>query len=409
MKLRLLPLLLGFAAACGLTSTAAAAAAVGDPAAPLHIAEWIKGKPVDLAAAKGKQVVVVEFWATWCGPCRTSIPHLTELQKKFKDVVFIGVSDEDADTVKPFVKRMGDKMDYTVAVDKDGKTSAGYMGAYGINGIPHAFIVDKESRVVWLGHPMDRLEETLAEVVAGKFDLAKSKKRGEAQQKMEAFVEAASRDANDPKLDQLGKELEALDAELGGIQPGKKFSATEVRNQAKFERLQNDYFMAMMAGNSSTNLDRLEQKLVEIAPKDFDLADFKEVAALNKDFSEYMGAASGRGDTNRIPELTRRLAGTKIKNFDPLLRVAWSIVMGESLKPRDLDLAASLAKRAVELSEEKSIDALFVYGRTLSEGGKVADAIKWHKKAIAAAGDNEGARQKLEAELAAYEEKLKQN
>ena len=151
-------------------------------------------------------------------------------------MVFIGVSDEDADTVTPFVKRMGDKMDYTVAVDKDGKTSAGYMQAYGINGIPHAFIVDQESRVVWVGHPMDRLEETLTEVVAGKFDLAKSKKRGEAQQKMEAFVEAASRDATDPKLDQLGKELEALDAELGGIQAGKKFSAGEVRNRVKFER-----------------------------------------------------------------------------------------------------------------------------------------------------------------------------
>lgn len=408
MKLRMISLLLGFAAVCGTASTAAAAA-VGDPAAPLHIAGWIKGKPVDLAAAKGKQVVVVEFWATWCGPCRTSIPHLTELQKKFKDVVFIGVSDEDADTVKPFVQRMGDKMDYTVAVDKDGKTSAGYMGAYGINGIPHAFIVDKESRVVWLGHPMDRLEETLAEVVAGKFDLAKSKKRGEVQKKIEAFVEAASRDANDPSLDQLGKELEALDAELDGIQAGTKFSATEVRNRVKFERLQNDYLMAVMAGNSSTNLDRLEQKLAEVAPKDFDLADFKEVAVLNKDYSEYLRAASGRGDTNRIPELTKRLEGTKVKRYDPLLRIAWSIVTGESLNPRDLDLAASLAKRAVELSEEKSIDALFVYGRTLSEGGKVADAIKWHKKAIAAAGDNEGARQKLEAELASYEEKLKQN
>jgi len=409
MKARLIPMLLGFAAVCGLAPLTAAAAALGDPAAPLHIAEWIKGKPVDLATAKGKQVIVVEFWATWCGPCRTSIPHLTELQKKFKDVVFIGVSDEDADTVKPFVKRMGDKMDYTVAVDKDGKTSAGYMQAYGINGIPHAFIVDKESRVVWLGHPMDRLEETLAEVVAGKFDLAKSKRRGEAQQKMGAFVEAASRDTNDPKLDQLGKELEALDAELGGIQPGKKFNANEVRNRIKFERLQNDYFMALMAGNSTTNLNRLEQKLVEVAPPDFDLADFKEVAVLTKDFNEYMRAASGQGDTNRIPELTKRLAGTKIKTVDPLLQVAWKIVIGESLKPRDLDLAASLAKRAVELSEEKSIDALFVYGRTLSEGGKVAEAIKWHKKAIAAAGDNESARTRLETELAAYEEKLKQN
>ena len=104
---------------------AQAAAELGDAAAPLQIAEWIKGKPVDLAAAKGKQIVLVEFWATWCGPCRTSIPHLTEMQKRFKDVVFVGVSDEDAQTVKKFVTKMGDKMDYTVAIDTDRKTSAG--------------------------------------------------------------------------------------------------------------------------------------------------------------------------------------------------------------------------------------------------------------------------------------------
>ena len=72
----------------------AVSAELGDPAAPLQIAEWVKGKPVDLAADKGKKIFVVEFWATWCGPCRASIPHLTEMQKKFKDknVVFIGVS-----------------------------------------------------------------------------------------------------------------------------------------------------------------------------------------------------------------------------------------------------------------------------------------------------------------------------
>ena len=79
---------------------------LGDEAKPLQISKWVKGKKVDLAKGKGKKVYVVEFWATWCPPCRTTIPHLTELQKKYKDkgVVFIGVSDEKASVVKKFVE-----------------------------------------------------------------------------------------------------------------------------------------------------------------------------------------------------------------------------------------------------------------------------------------------------------------
>ena len=79
---------------------------IGDPAAPLKIKEWVKGKEVNVL--DGKNLYVVEFWATWCGPCKVSIPHLTEMQKKFKDrgVVFVGISDEAVDKVKPFVENM---------------------------------------------------------------------------------------------------------------------------------------------------------------------------------------------------------------------------------------------------------------------------------------------------------------
>jgi thiol-disulfide isomerase/thioredoxin len=409
MKLRCVLLLLF--AFLALRETASAIE-LGSPAPPLNVTSWVKGEPVELSAVRGKKVVVVEFWATWCPPCRESIPHLTELQKKYKEVAIVGVTDEEVPVVKRFVNQMGDKMDYSIGVDADQKTLPLYMAEFLPQApIPWAYIVDKQGVVVWGGSavPGGGMDEALADVVAGKLTGEMAKRREVARKQLNEFMELATAGKDEAKLEQLGKSLEALDAELGGIQPGKKFNATEVRNRIKFERLQNDYFMALMAGNSATNLNRLEQKLVEVAPPDFDLADFKEVATLTKDFNDYMRAASGRGDTNRIPELTRRIAGTKIKTFDPLLQVAWNIVIGESLNPRDLDLAASLAKRAVELTGEKNIDALFVYGRTLSEGGKVADAIKWHKKAIAAAGDNEGARKRLEADLASYEAKLKEN
>jgi hypothetical protein len=96
------------------------------------------------------------------------------MQKKFKDVIFIGVTDEDPKKVKSFVDKMGDKMDYVVAVDKDKKTSKGYMEAYGIEGIPNAFIVDLEGKVVWQGHPMDGLDSTLKKVIAGNYKVKKS-------------------------------------------------------------------------------------------------------------------------------------------------------------------------------------------------------------------------------------------
>jgi thiol-disulfide isomerase/thioredoxin len=141
----------------GTTQTQTSVNSSGEPAAALAVAHWVKGEPVDISTG----VHVVEFWATWCPPCRTSIPHLTELQEKFKDrdVNVIGISNEELATVESFVKKMGDKMAYTVAIDA-GATSKGYMGKYGVGGIPHAFVV-KDGEVVWHGHPMDKLDDAI--------------------------------------------------------------------------------------------------------------------------------------------------------------------------------------------------------------------------------------------------------
>jgi thiol-disulfide isomerase/thioredoxin len=152
--------------------------AVGDRAPKLQVKEFIKGEEVK-KFDKGK-VYVVEFWATWCPPCRESIPHLTELQKKYKDVTFIGVSafENDQKKVKPFVEEMGAKMDYRVALDdvpeggqrQDGKMAKNWMIAAKQGGIPTAFVIDGEGRIAWVGHPME-LEDPLKQIVAGKWDL----------------------------------------------------------------------------------------------------------------------------------------------------------------------------------------------------------------------------------------------
>jgi len=92
---------------------------------------------------------------------------------------------------------------------------------------------------------MADLEKTLEEVSAGKFDLEKANKRSAAQKKAEAFYQLAAKNENEAEIEKLGKELEALDAELGGINPGRRFNAAEARRQIKFSTTLREYQMAL--------------------------------------------------------------------------------------------------------------------------------------------------------------------
>jgi thiol-disulfide isomerase/thioredoxin len=201
MSIRSLPLALAATVAFAVAASAPAQTlSVGDNAPPLTVAKFVKGEKFD--RLEKDQTYVVEFWATWCGPCRVSIPHLTELQHKFKDrgVRFIGVSvwENDQSAVEPFVKQMGDKMDYSVATDvipkggdgQTGKMAEGWMKASESDGIPTAFII-RDGKVAWIGHPMS-MDEPLSKVVSGEFDIqaAASKYREEkaAQAKLRTVV-----------------------------------------------------------------------------------------------------------------------------------------------------------------------------------------------------------------------------
>jgi thiol-disulfide isomerase/thioredoxin len=155
----------------------AQAASIGDPAPPLTVERWVKGSPFKIAP--GTNIFVVEFWATWCPPCRRSIPHLTELQKKYagQGVIFLGVSDQPLTDVVPFVAGQGDNMAYRVGVDTSKRTFRAWMAAYGENGIPHAFIVNTNGMVVWHDFPTEDLDSALETLISGKFDLEYERNR----------------------------------------------------------------------------------------------------------------------------------------------------------------------------------------------------------------------------------------
>jgi thiol-disulfide isomerase/thioredoxin len=148
---------------------------IGDQAPALSTGKWIKGDPV--TKFEKDKVYLVEFWATWCGPCVKSIPHLTELQAKYPKLVVIGQNcmEKDQNVVKEFVHKQGEKMNYRVVLDDTSKDAAGVMNrswlnAIGQNGIPFAFLVDQKGRLVWSGHPAALTNEMIETCLAGKLE-----------------------------------------------------------------------------------------------------------------------------------------------------------------------------------------------------------------------------------------------
>jgi thiol-disulfide isomerase/thioredoxin len=132
---------------------------IGDPAPPLRVRNWIKGTPVQ-SFEKGR-VYVVEFWATWCRPCKAAMPHLSALAHQYKDkvtVVAIDIYEEKTTTIekiKAVVGGMGNRMDFPVALEDTNFTVHDWLEVSGekAKGIPMTFVIDAQGKVVWTGHP----------------------------------------------------------------------------------------------------------------------------------------------------------------------------------------------------------------------------------------------------------------
>ena len=231
----------------------AAVLSIGSPAPALKVKRFLKGKPV--TAFEPGKIYVVEFWATWCGPCVEAMPHVTALQKQYPKVTFIGVNvwEEDESVAEAFLKQQGAKIDYRIARDDvpeggdphDGAMAITWLKAAGIGGIPTAFVVDGHGRIANITHPMS-LDESLPEIIDGKWDLEKASKQRLAEiaesqrgaklnKKLRSLIAAEANDETFAALDQLATEFPGRAPIIGLIKFGKLQSLEGKTEQALAE------------------------------------------------------------------------------------------------------------------------------------------------------------------------------
>lgn len=305
---------------------------IGDAAPKLQVGKWVQGEPVK-EFAKDK-AYIVEFWATWCGPCRVSIPHLNEIHEKYKDkgLIVIGqdVWERDESLVEPFVKKMGEKMTYRVTLDdkskdEDGAMAETWMKAAGQGGIPTAFVVNKQGKIAWIGHPMSLKEQVLEDVLADRYDLAK------------AAAERAQEESNKEKLMELSKKLN-----------------TSIR-QKKWD-------------DAETAVTEMEKLLPPNMRSGLGMVRFQVLA--------------GRGDYDGAYKAVAALSENELDNAMLQNQIAWTIATNKELEKRDLALAEKIAERANKAAQGKDPSILDTLARVQFMNGKKKEAIETEQKAV---------------------------
>lgn len=312
---------------------------IGDKAPTIDIAHWVKGLEVSkenemtpITEFEKDKVYVLEFWATWCGPCKAGMPHLSELQERFKDydVTVIGVSDEQLPTVVGFLfdtyapdgKVQNERTNYVLATDPDESVKNDYFRAAGLRGIPSAFIIGKSGRIEWIGHPMN-MDDALHAVVHDTWDRDSFAVEYETARKAEMKLQNAYREKD-------------WDTVLG------IFDAQLEEQPENLQLLMNKFNVLLLNANRPSEAYAIGEMLLE----------------------------KGRDESALLNGL------------------AWNVATDDRIQERNLDFALKAALRANDLTDAKDPAILDTLARVYYEQDEIWKAIKWQRKAAEVSGDD---------------------
>ena len=224
MTRALLLIVIGFVTVAPSTVYADETLTIGSRAPNIDIEHWLQDgngffKPVK--TFEQDKVYVIEFWATWCGPCIMSMPHLAELQNRFRGrgVQIISVTDESVDEVNALLNQQHPQANlsfgdissaYSLTCDPDRSTHAAYMNAAKQSGIPTSFVVGKTGKIEWIGHPAE-LEAPLEAIVTDQWDRKKFHKTFQAKARYTAAMQKLTMLAGAGKFDRA---IALVDTEL---------------------------------------------------------------------------------------------------------------------------------------------------------------------------------------------------